>query len=213
MLKLKAWIYPRFFCYNHFMSDVFYRIVGYQDKILDELICTSKYESVEKDILIVVHNQLEYLQKCVDSIRKNTEKYQIYIWDNASNEETKNWISNQNDIICIRSEINEGFIKPNNALAKLSNNPFIILLNSDTEVLKDWDKALISHIQQFNYSQVGYLGGILNSQGKGVKFSFGSEIDYIPGWCFCIPRGVYDQYGLFDEENLFFAYCSVLVLH
>lgn len=190
------------------MSDVTYRISGYHDQILQELLCANKYEPAEKDILIVVHNQIEYLKKCVDSVRKNTKKYQIYIWDNASDKETKEWISSQNDIICVRSEINEGFIKPNNALAKMSTNPYIILLNSDTEVLPDWDKAMIAHIQQHNFSQVGYLGGILNSKGKGVKFSFGSEIDYIPGWCFCIPRKIYDEFGLFDEKYLYFAYCE-----
>jgi len=190
------------------MSDVYYRLNGYKEKIYEEIICASNYRDVSKDILIVVHNQIDYLKKCIQSIRKNTENYQIYIWDNASDQETRQWIEEQKDFFIIRSETNEGFIKPNNYLAKISKNPYLILLNSDTEVLPDWDKALISQIQINNYSQVGYLGGKLNCQGKGVNFLFGNDIDYIPGWCFCIPRQIYDSYGLFDEENLFFAYCE-----
>lgn len=190
------------------MSDVYYRILGYKDKIYEEIICAKNYVPTAKDILIVVHNQIDYLKKCVNSIRKNTENYQIYIWDNASNQETQQWIQEQKDCIFVRSETNEGFIKPNNHLAKISKNPYIILLNSDTEVLPDWDKSLISQIQINKYAQVGYLGGKLNSAGKGVNFLFGDEIDYIPGWCFCISRNIYDEFGLFDEKNLFFAYCE-----
>lgn len=190
------------------MSDVTFRIDLFADTIKQELLVSSLYQDCKKDILIVVHNQLPYLIKCVESIRKNTDHYQIYLWNNNSDTETKNWIDAQQDIVCVHHPENIGFIIPNNKLIELGSGDFVILLNSDTEVLPSWDKAMISQIQTNNFAQVGYLGGILNTDGKGSVFRFGSEIDYLCGWCFCISRKIYEKYGLFDDVNLQFAYCE-----
>jgi GT2 family glycosyltransferase len=50
------------------------------------------------------------------------------------------------------------------------------------------------------------MGGILDENGKGKWFNCGTEIDYISGWCFAIKRETYNKFGLFDQENLEFAY-------
>jgi len=179
----------------------------FSEEVKEELISTSKYEVAEKDILIVAHNQLVYLQTCVESIRENTEKYHIFVWDNGSDQEMQDWLAEQKDIVTVRNEENLGFIIPNNELIKLGNSPYVVLLNSDTMVMKDWDKALISHLQQDQQlAQVGFVGGILDEDGKGKWFQFGTEVDYIVGWCFAIRRETYEQHGLFDQNNLEFAY-------
>lgn len=178
----------------------------YKSQIQEDLETTSKYADVKKDILIVTHNQFQFLKDCINSIRKNTENYQIYIWDNASVGEMKEWIESQSDCRVYRSEENLGFIIPNNELAKKSDSPYIILLNDDTIVKKNWDKALISHLQVKNYSQVGYSGGWLDNSAKGKVGGFGEEIDYVVGWCFAISRETYQKIGLFDDNNLKFAY-------
>lgn len=177
----------------------------YGDDIKRELVATSKYERAGKDILIVTHNELPLLQQCVQSIRDHTEDYHIYVWDNGSESDVWEWLNQQADISVTRSENNEGFIIPNNRLATQGKNPFVILLNNDTVVYDGWDRAMIAHCQQ-GFAQVGYVGGWLNEEGKGACFGWGSEVDYIPGWCFTIPRIVYDGFGLFDEKNLTFAY-------
>lgn len=190
------------------MSDLIYRLPAYRDQIYSELICHSKYLAARKDILIVAHNQLEYLVRCVESVRRNTRDYKLWVWDNGSGEETSTWISSQSDIESFRSQENLGFIVPNNRLAARCSSEYMILLNSDTEVVDGWDESMIAQIQQNGFSQVGYLGGRLDSTGKGVEFAFGCDIDYVPGWCFCLPREVYLRHGLFDEVNLDFAYCE-----
>jgi GT2 family glycosyltransferase len=190
------------------MSDAIYRVQLYRDILFDELSCCLNYQQASKDILIVVHDQLPLLKRCISSIRRNTEDYRILLWDNASSQETSDWIKSQSDIVCVRSDENLGFIKPNNRLAEMSSADYIVLLNSDTEVIQDWDKAMISQIQQHDYAEVGYLGGYLDANGKGVNFGFGHQVDYIPAWCACMPRKTYLEHGLFDEKNLVFAYCE-----
>lgn len=189
------------------MTEKLELINVFSEEIKQELMTTFKYIPVQKDIIIVVRDQLEYLQICVNSIRANTENYQIFVWDNASGEETQEWLKEQKDIVTVRNEENIGFIIPNNELIKLGNSPYIVLLNSDTKMLPDWDKSLIAHLQQDDQlGQVGFMGGILDETGKGKWFQFGTEIDYITGWCFAIKRDTYEKFGLFDQENLEFAY-------
>lgn len=190
-------------------SELLQKFYFHREDVGKELLISYNYIPIDKDILIVVHNQLEYLKLCVESIRKETDNYHIFVWDNASDQDMQEWLADQKDIVVIRSEENIGFIIPNNELIKLGNSPYVILLNSDTMVFKDWDKAMIAHLQQDeNLVQVGYMGGILNEEGKGVHSKFGSEVDYISGWCFCISRDIYNKFGLFDQENLEFAYAE-----
>ncbi len=189
-----------------FTEDDKTRFALFHEEIKRELAVSAQYQPVMKDILIVVHNQFPYVQECIESIQKNTKNYKLYIWDNASENETSNYLESL-DAVLVRTEENFGFIVPNNRLVSLGDSPYIILLNSDTFVRPGWDASLVSHINS-GYSQVGYIGGLLDNQGRGDGASFGSGVDYIPGWCFCIARSTYAEFGLFDEVNLDFAYCE-----
>jgi GT2 family glycosyltransferase len=183
------------------------------EKIKEELILIDSAQKIHKDILIVVHDQLEYLKTCIDSIYKNTQNFNIYIWDNNSKKETANYLlslkNNNKNIKLYNSDKNLGFILPNNVMAKDANSPYIILLNSDVVVEEMWDLVLIGFLQNNpDVGVVGYDGGILNSEGKGVGRGLGYDIDYVCGHCMCFSKKTHEQFGLFDEENLEFAYCE-----
>lgn len=187
------------------------------EKIKEELKLALLFDDEWKDIIIVVKDQLSYFKQCIESIQKYTKKYHLYIWDNGSNVETQNYIENliasielkeDSDvrITSCRSEENTGFIFPNNELIALAENPYVILLNSDTKVFQNWDKVMIGFLKSnHDVSQVGYLGGFLDENARGFGGGYGLEVDYIPGWCFCINRKTYEKYGLFNDE-LKFAY-------
>lgn len=173
-----------------------------------------------KDIIIIVRDQLPYLKMCIESVRKYTKDYTLYIWDNNSGKETKDYLEEIQkehvlsedkdwDIEVWSSEENQGFIKPNNRLVREGNGEYIILLNSDTKVFENWDKAMIGWLQNNpEVAQVGYWGGHLGADGRGFGGDNGYDVDYIPGWCFCIERETYKNHGLFDQDNLSFAYCE-----
>jgi GT2 family glycosyltransferase len=111
------------------------------------------------------------------------------------------------NITLVRHSRNIGFIIPNNKLAKLGISPYIILLNSDTVVSKGWDSALIGVLNAYpNCGIIGFQGGTLEIDGKGCGGSLNGKIDYVCGWCLCIKRILYEKFGLFDEDNLKFAY-------
>jgi GT2 family glycosyltransferase len=188
-------------------------------KVKEELKLTTESENVWKDIIIVVKDQLEYFKDCIDSIRNVTSNYHLYIWDNGSKEPTANYIEQlvrsydpekHTDwaITTVRCENNVGFIHPNNELISMTTSPYIILLNSDTKVFKNWDITMVSFLKQNQQvAQVGYWGGHLDHEGRGFGGANGYDIDYVPGWCFCISRETYEQFGLFSNK-LQFAYCE-----
>lgn len=188
--------------------------------VKEELKWAEDAQDVSKDILIVVRDQLEYVQECFETIEANTDNYHIYLWDNGSDSETANFLQDRilvyneasdprRRMTLVRSAHNIGFIKPNNELAKRGAGKYVILLNSDCKVFEKWTEAMTSFLEiHSNVAQVGFWGGHMDHEGRGFAGTTGYQIDYIPGWCFCISRETYDQLGLFDEENLDFAYCE-----
>jgi GT2 family glycosyltransferase len=74
-------------------------------------------------------------------------------------------------------------------------------------VHKDWDKAMIAWLQaRPQIALVGYQGCYLNEEAQGEGQGFGYEIDFVSGWSMAIPRSIIQDFGLFDETNLQFAY-------
>lgn len=165
-----------------------------------------------KDILIVVHDQLDYIKQCIESLFEHTHNFTLYLWDNNSMAPTREYLEEvdrmHSNVVLLKHSDNIGFIIPNNKLAKLGNSNYIILLNSDTKVQKGWDAALIGWLKENpNCAIVGYQGGTLEEDGRGSnKERSGPFIDYVCGWCFCMSRSIYEDFGLFDEANLSFAY-------
>jgi GT2 family glycosyltransferase len=192
-------------------DELIYQYENNRKEILEELFATEKYESVSKDILIVIKDQFDYISNCLKSIFDHTEDFQLFLWDNGSKEKTANYlkkIAEKENVFLHRQEENQGFIVPNNSLAKMGSSPYIVLLNSDTVVYTNWDKTLIAWLQQNqDVAAVGYEGSKLddNFRGGGKPY-FGYEPDYINGWCLAFSRTTFNQFGLFDQKNLEWAY-------
>jgi GT2 family glycosyltransferase len=164
-------------------------------------------QNSSKDILIVVHNQLDFLKQCIQSVEQHTSNYHLFIWDNDSNQETQNYIQSL-DCTWIRCQENLGFGLPNDFLAAMGSSDYLILLNSDTQVFAGWSEAMLGFLQAHpGCAQVGYMGGLLDETGRGGRIAWGHDIDYIMGFCTCMRRSDYEIYGLFDPQFRF-AYCE-----
>jgi GT2 family glycosyltransferase len=174
--------------------------------LIKELTYEHTSKNVQKDIVIVVRNQYDSIAHCLESIKKNTTNYRLFIWDNASDTETQELLKSYNPHCLRRSDTNLGFIEPNNQLVALTSSPIIVLLNSDVHVRLGWDNALVGALS--HYDIVGYEGSLLDENGKGFYPAWGDEIDYVSGWCLAFSRQLYDHIGLFDNQHLKFAYCE-----
>lgn len=187
--------------------------VAHKTEVVKELSYAHSFTEASKDILIVVRNQLPYLKICLESIVQHTKNYKVYIWDNGSNADMQAYIQEmmvkmEGKLEWSRVEKNMGFNEPNNQLASFGKGEYLILLNSDTKVHEGWYEAMLGFLQNNpNTKTVGYLGGLLNEDAIGGRAAFGSKIDYVCGWCMCLSRATYDQFGLFNKQ-LRFAYCE-----
>jgi GT2 family glycosyltransferase len=183
-----------------------------RQKMIGDLIVMAECEPDHKDICVVVHNQPECVERCLESVMAHTRDYTLWVWDNASDEPTRSYLERLTDERKIELRWfhkNWGFINPANNLFVQGGGPYVIFLNSDAEVSKGWDEAMIAHLQvRPKTGIVGYQGGLLDENGMGGKFGSGYDIDYVAGWCFAVRRKDIAPGRLFDSENLTFAYAE-----
>ena len=108
------------------------------------------------DIAIPIYNAYDYTVECIKSILKHTDLNThtlILINDKSPDEKIlpmlQKFVEENKDknIVLLDNEENLGFVKTVNKAMKYSKND-IILLNSDTEVTKNW----IEKIEKCAYS-------------------------------------------------------------
>ncbi|WP_196592585.1 glycosyltransferase [Pectinatus sottacetonis] len=176
-------------------------------------------------IILLTHNQLEYTKLCVKSIRRHTNalKYEIIVVDNASTDQTTEWLRKQKDIKCIFNSENKGFSAGCNQGIRKSNGTEILLLNNDTIVMPNWLRNL--RIALYSSDKIGAVGPVSNScsnlQAINVNYEsdnffkmleFGKNYNQISnsqkwqekvkliGFCMLIKKSVVDKVGFLDEQ-------------
>ncbi len=97
--------------------------------------------------IIVTYNGMEWIERCLNSLRVSTVQTHVIVIDNLSSDETANFIQqNFKEVDLIRSKINLGFGKGNNIGLKKAleeNADYVFLLNQDAWVQPDAIKNLI----------------------------------------------------------------------
>jgi len=182
------------------------------------------------DILIPVYNGYEYLVRCLDSIKRNTTiPYRLLICDDASTDE-RVWqflerFKRDNksiEIILLRNEKNQGFVKTVNRLYKYVQNHFVII-NTDVEVPKGWlerliypiikNPNLIATVTPFTNACTIFSFPFINQDNELFEGLSVEKIDQyfrlvneepidVPsgaGFCMAFNKDVVDEIGLFDE--------------
>ncbi len=187
----------------------------------------------EVDVIVPIYNAYEYTEECIKSIIKNTNLNKntlVLINDKSPDEKIlpmlqKYQKENQDKrITVLDNEENLGFVKTVNKGIQYSEND-VILLNSDTEVTKNW----IEKIQECAYSNK-YIATVTPLTNNGTicsvpNFGVDNEIperftleEYAEmiekvsksrypelttgnGFCMYIKRDVIKELGLFDAET------------
>ena len=180
----------------------------------NEDFCSKVYNPKRKtDLSIIIPTAVrgDHLVNCLDSIYSNTIKdFEVIVIANSTeldfHQEVLNEIFNYSNfkLLCIPKMA--GYVSSCNLGASISKGDYLCILNDDTIVGNNWANDIIEEFERDNnLAQVGpkitYCdAGFNHSEEVG-------EIAYIEGWCFLIPRRIYEDYGLFDEK-LKFAYCE-----
>ena len=118
------------------------------------------------DIIICVHNALEDIKVCLESIKKYTpEPYSLIIIDDGSDAPTKTFLENSeinfSNYQVIRNDVAKGYTFAANIGLKASNAQYLILLNSDTIVGPEWIDRLYRAVTL--EENIGIVGPLSNT--------------------------------------------------
>lgn len=115
----------------------------------------------EVSIIIVSRNSLIFLKRCLESIFRQTFKnFEVIIIDNGSCDGTLDFIrQNYPNLTLISNKENLGFCAANNQGIELAQGKFILTLNSDVCLEKDYIKNVVNAVS--NSSEVGMATGKL----------------------------------------------------
>jgi len=93
-------------------------------------------------ILMIVLNRLEYTQKAIEAILKNTlYPFRLFIFNNGSDKQTTEYLESLNDsrIEIHHSKVNLGLASPMNMFFdKFKNSKYVAKVDNDTVVTRDW---------------------------------------------------------------------------
>ncbi|NWF90421.1 MAG: glycosyltransferase [Ignavibacteriaceae bacterium] len=124
-------------------------------------------------IVIPAHNQLNYTQECINSIKASTSiNYEIIIIDNASASETKSYLESLSELDIARvvwNKDNLGFPIAVNQGIQQANGKFILIANNDIVFTKGSIESLIEAAE--SDSVIGIVGPISNQVSGAQKDS------------------------------------------
>jgi len=175
-------------------------------------------------IIIPAYNQWQYTYICLKSVLKNTAgiDYEIIVANDCSTDLTPVMLKKMDGIMVIKNKSNLGFIKNCNNAATFTKGKYILFLNNDTYVLKDWLKTMVESAEKDG--NIGIIGpNLISANGKlqesgwimgldgwgqpigrgknpaNYEYNYLREVDCVTGACLLIKKDIFLEVGSFDE--------------
>lgn len=190
------------------------------------------FSNINVSIIIPVYNQPVFTYNCLLSVLDKTSdvNYEVVLVDNASDNETVNMLKKVSNIEIVRNEENTGFVIACNQGAEKARGEYILFLNNDIQVEKEWLTALLDVFKkELEAGAVGskliYPNGVLQEAGgivwrDGVVWNYGKfddpekpqysylrEVDYCSAACLMVRKEIFEKIGGFDKRYVP-AYCE-----
>ena len=141
-------------------------------------------------VVILNWNGKDLLNKFLPSIIEYSEGAQIYVADNASTDDSVDFvIQNHPSVKIIQNQVNGGYAKGYNDALKTLSEDIYVLLNSDVEVTPNWLDPIISKFSKDN-SIAAAQPKILDYKNKEYFEYAGAAGGYLDklGYPFCRGR-------------------------
>lgn len=162
-------------------------------------------------VVILNYNGQKFLDTFLPSVVKNNDGYEVIIADNASTDNSIDFLSsNYPNLKTIQLVNNEGFAGGYTTALKEIEAEYYVLLNSDVEVSSSWTKPIIDLMD--NDTSIAACQPKIRSYHQKTHFEYagaaGGYIDWL-GYPFCRGR-VFDSYeqdlGQYDDtKEIFWA--------
>ncbi len=163
----------------------------------------SPSDSVDVSVVIVNYNVREYLQQCLESIRKACSRLrvEVIVVDNNSHDNSTSMLADKYpEVHSVALEENIGFGRANNVGIELSRGRYTLLLNPDTIIREDTLDQMFDYMQA--HPETGISGcKVLNADGS---FQMQCRRGFPSPWAsFCKLFGLQ---RLFPKSPLFARY-------
>jgi GT2 family glycosyltransferase len=176
-------------------------------------------------IIIPFFNEYEITWLCLKSIELNCDDYRDYeviLVDDCS-KKNSDFYNSVSGVQVLRNTTNLGFLSSCNKAARSANGEFIVFLNNDTQVQKNWLGNLINVFNNnkeagavgskliFPDNSLQEAGGIIWNDATGCNYGKGNDpnlpqynfmrrVDYCSGSSFAIKKILFFKLGGFDEK-------------
>lgn len=162
-------------------------------------------------IVILNYNGRHYLEKFLPTVLKYSEGYEIWIADNASTDQSLEWLESQYPTVKTLSiSENKGYAGGYNTALRQIDAEYYVLLNSDIEVTPDWIEPVITFMK--TDVNIAACQPKIRAYDLPTHFEYagaaGGYMDYL-GYPFCRGR-IFDtreeDLGQYDNEiDVFWA--------
>jgi len=151
--------------------------------------------------IIPLFNGIHFTKPMLESLIRTIPcdiSYEIIIVDNASTDETREWLKNltQPNLKIILNDLNIGYAKANNQAAMEASGKYLVLLNNDLLLSAHWFEPLYQTIQNYKTVIVGNVQLSSRSDGvdhAGIFFDWcGWTYHFKPSVEFIKNQGVYE---------------------
>jgi GT2 family glycosyltransferase/glycosyltransferase involved in cell wall biosynthesis len=117
------------------------------------------------DIVVCVHNALDDVRRCLDSIVQYTDiPYHLIIIDDGSDAETCHYLrdyADKHSVVLLRNEQARGYTRAANQGLRAIKSAYTVLLNSDTVVSPYWLDRLLACAE--SSPSIGLVGPLSNT--------------------------------------------------
>lgn len=163
-------------------------------------------------IIVLNYNRLEYSTRTITNlINRTTVPHEFIFVDNGSVDGTREFLSslmnnktNAKRVRCIFNPSNYGVAGGRNEGLRLVEGEYIITIDDDILVPKNYDKKLI---QACDVEQMGITGVSVERKDYPVQVIDGVKLQVkkgnLGGACLCLPRRVFDQVGYFSPDYVY----------
>ncbi len=178
-----------------------------------------EYKNELVSLCIITHNRLEMLKKCVDALLPTLKNinYELIIWDNNSENDTKEYLKSLEGKDRITIVLNKENIGTNakGRVIEMGKGDFLIGIDDDViEFPSGWVEKMVEAYKKI--PAMGYMSTNVRQDEttdgakqpdeayKDEKYDNGNitlQVGPAGGWCFMISRYVYNEVGKLAQHN------------
>ena len=144
-----------------------------------------------KEVAIVIpnYNGMQYLETCLSSLeRQSFREFNIYLVDNGSTDQSRSFVSGRfPGVQWIQLDQNYGFSRAVNEGILRSEEPYVILLNNDTQAEETFVEEILQGIRR--HPKAFSAGAKMLSWQERDKIDDAGNYYNMLGWAFARGKG------------------------